>query len=222
MYRATTVAASAALLLLAGTTGATAVSAPCSDAAFSPDVTDRVTPTAGCEIDPAIANDSPTAQFLAGEWFGFTDWLFDAKANADDTAGGLGTIDEGDNQFGLSLTPSTGDELQSGSWEITDPDGNGFGSANFMLVFKDGNASPAPLVSYLVGDVLSGTYETPFFNNDDDVFDDGKDISHVSLWYREDGNQGGDVVIPLPAAGWMLLSALGAMGYLGSRARRAD
>ena len=88
-----TILAASALVLAGG--AANAVSIDCVN--FNPDVTSYVTGTSDCEIDPAIDNDSPDPQFLAGNWFGYGDWQFLAK----DDSPVNGVIDSGS---GLTIT----------------------------------------------------------------------------------------------------------------------
>lgn len=199
------VSALAAGVFLLGLGPAAAAPMPCND--FDPDVTTRVAPSIGCQIDEAFANDSDG--FGAAGWFGETDWVFSAKTNAD--GGGIETIDElgdsGLNDFGFSVT---GDTL-SGEWSFDSAPGP------VMLVFKGGTPmKPAPLVAYLLaGD--SGTYASPFFRLVSDFPDSPTEISHISAWVRE-----GDGVnaIPLPSSAWLMLSAFAVMGIGRWTARR--
>ena len=81
-----------------------------------------------------------------------------------------------------------------------------------MLVFKgpDGQspAEPKGVVAYLLS-ANSGTYDTPFGNGSEDATN-RMDISYVALYAQ----------IPLPAAGWLLLGGLGALGFAARRKRK--
>jgi hypothetical protein len=53
----------------------------------------------------------------------------------------------------------------------------------------------------------------------------GMGLSHASIYYRGDAGTGtgnGLAPIPLPAAGWLLLTALCGLGAAGLRRRRKD
>jgi len=211
MVRSVPVAAVAAALLLSGATSVHAVSSACSG--FSPDVTGFVTGTSACEIDPAIANDAPVAPFLAAEFFGFDDWMFDSKSEADPD--GLDMVNEGTNSLGLSITAKdSGAALElEGNWSL---DAGAIAGKDVMLVFKGGNPLvPNALVAYLVS-ASSGMYQSMFFQNTDPVdLTSPTEISHISVWYRDNGTS----VVPLPAAGWLLLTGIGALGVFARRAR---
>lgn len=213
----------AALLAAGGVAlgGSPAVSAslPCSDASFAPvDVTGFVSPilaapSGGCEIDPAVDNDSPRPDFLAANWFGSDEWKFGAKTN-EDSAGGIEEIDElgsdGLNELDLSIT---GDSI-SGSWSISGATGP------VMLVLKGGAQKlPNALVAYLLAG-SSGSYTSPFFTRESDYPDSPSEISHISVWYQGDPGVNLDEV-PLPAAAPMLIGGLAVLGFLGWRRRAA-
>lgn len=189
-----------AALLVMGLPEAGAVATSCDN--FSPDVTNNVTGTSACQIDQAIDNDSPDAQFLDGDWFGFDDWSQDAKDND------LDGVDEGLNTLDFSVS---GNRLL-GDWMF----GNSLAGLDVMLVFKDGqNANPNGLVSYLVNE-SSGTYLSMFFNEQRE----SQQISHVSVWVRESEDPVPPGQIPLPATAWLMLIGLaGILPGIGRRMR---
>lgn len=186
---------------------AAAVSSACIN--FSPNVTGFVSPSIACEIDPAVDNDSPIGQFLAANWFGFSDWVFDAKTNSDQGANGIETIDQGPNTLNLSITGDT----SGGTWSI-----GGSAPGPVMMVLKGGDKKvPDALVAYLLAGV-SGSYSSPFFTSVDDFPDSPSAISHISLYYRV-GNNVEIPDVPLPAAAPMLIGGLAVLGFMGWRRR---
>ncbi|MBB5520017.1 VPLPA-CTERM sorting domain-containing protein [Amphiplicatus metriothermophilus] len=187
----------AAFLALTAAAPAQAAAVACSDG--SPDVTGRVTPNAGCQFSDTFQNDAPAPTVVNTEaFFGFSDWIFDAKDND------LDGVDEGANTLGLVLTG----DAQSGTWALTGI--SSLAGLDVMLVFKGGTiADPAPLIAYLVADIM-GSYLSPFFGPSGQV----QDISHVSVYYRE-------TVIPLPAAAWLMLAGLAGLGFAGRRRKTA-
>ena len=108
---------------------------------------------------------------------------------------------------GVSLTiVSKGTE---GTWSAT-----GLGAFHdAMLVLKAGNffsAYKVDLVNFAAG--TSYDWDTKGVATNDKG--KPKDLSHASLYVANPKGGGGDVppAVPLPAAGWMLLSAVGAIG----------
>ena len=129
--------------------------------------------------------------------FGIDDWEFLAKDNS------LNGVDEGANPLGLVLT---GGALK-GMWSISASAFDLYDS--LMLVVK--GANPNNYVGYLL-DSVSGTYTTVFFKTNSKGKVSSQDISHVSLY-------GVVAAVPVPAAGLLLLGALGGLAAL--RRRRA-
>lgn len=113
--------------------------------------------------------------------FGMSGWVLAAK---NDGADGDGAI---------SYTDAPANGSQSGSWGISSV--TGFDKV--MVTLKAGNHWGSFLV-----DTLSGTWST------------SKGLSHSSIYYipgTTGGGGGGGGVVPLPAAGWMLLAGLGGL-----------
>jgi hypothetical protein len=157
-------------------------------------VAGKVTGTEGCFLG-SVNNDflnPPPPQVNKDDAFGFDDWVFLGK---DDGPTGAVT-----GVLGLDLT-GTPNVLQSGTWQIVS---NAFSLfEDIMLVFKGGggNIDPDVYVAYLLN-ATSGTYTSPFENaNNGNV----ADISHVTIYGRNPSP------IPVPAAGMLLLTALGGL-----------
>jgi hypothetical protein len=177
-------------------------------------VAGAVTNTDGCQI--GTENNDKTnplpAQVNVDSMFGETTWSFLAK---DNTSGGIfnGT-DEGNATY---LTMSGG-TTGAGNWTILNTLFAGYDK--FMLVFKGGNGNidPDDYVGYLIdptnsGD-MNGTYAySPFIATQQG---NQAGISHVSLY----GIAGSTPpVVPLPAAGWLLLAGLGGLAAATRRKR---
>jgi hypothetical protein len=130
--------------------------------------------------------------------FGINDWVELAKVDMDDGEGGTSGV----------LT--VGDGETSGSWSVS-----GFGDAkNIMLVLKGGPTFSSYLLSTtgLVGPIM-GTWSTAGILAGSGA--SGPGLSHLTIYTN-------DVIdpttpVPLPAAAWMLLAALGGLGLFGRR-----
>jgi hypothetical protein len=148
---------------------------------------------AGCELG-TTNNDSQSdpLQVNLDTMFEYGDWFFAEKVLEDPEQ----VID-----IGLTLT---GDE-QGGMWSIDDVWGS---YSDIMLVFKGGggNVEPSVYVGYLLvnGDT-SGTYTTPFFNDNNG---NPTDISHVSAYVRH---------MPEPSS--IVLVGLSLVGFAAMRRR---
>jgi hypothetical protein len=109
---------------------------------------------------------------------------------------------------GLTITGTQ----QEGTWTIAQSIFDAW--QRVMLVFKGGNDNntfPGSVVGYLIQD-LTGDYESPLLNSRNF---NPRDISHVSLYVSTPSP------IPLPAAGVLLIGALGGLGLLARRRRAA-
>lgn len=171
----------------------------------TPDVTSFVTGTSACQFSDSENNDSNSAVNSEG-FFGFNNWVQDAKDN------NVNGVDEGANTYGLEFTGG----VQSGTWELT-----GLTSLpanlDFMLVFKAGNLNntvPGAIVAYLLTDVM-GTYTSPNIATNGQM--NPRDISHISLYVRENGNVPD---VPLPAAAWLMLAGVAGLSF-SSRKKKA-
>jgi hypothetical protein len=175
------------------------------------DVSAYVTGATACTISddfqdnvnaPLVVNDTPG-------FFNITTWEFLAK---DETGGLSGTYNFSDEIAALGLP------------------GLGLVIDKLMLVFKDG--SDTTLTGYLV-DTASGDWDTPFVFPAFDIKElqekkgvyslkgpDEKNVSHISAYYTTKRAPPPPPPVPLPAAGWALLAALGGLG-LAARRRRA-
>ncbi|MGI9393373.1 MAG: VPLPA-CTERM sorting domain-containing protein [Boseongicola sp.] len=160
-----------------------------------------VTGTSGCELGSTNNDFLNPLQVNADNMFGYNDWVFDAKDN--DVDG----VDEGDDLLDLLLV---GTQL-GGAWSIN-PNAPSL-YEHVMLVFKGGagNTDPDKYVGYLLNET-SGEYASPFINPNNE---NRKNISHVSVYVR--GIQ--VEIIPIPAAGFLLIGGLG--GLMALRRRKS-
>ncbi len=117
-------------------------------------------------------------------------------------------IDENDPSCVDEYTAAGGDgvfdvvfnDSMSGTWSWTADAGNLTPIAPHYMVLKAGNMHA--VYELTDGSIFGGMWDTSDL--------DGKDISHIS-WY----NTG--IVIPLPAAGWLLIGGLGGLMVLRRR-----
>lgn len=117
--------------------------------------------------------------------FGISTWSEIARINAPGTSNGI-----------LSMTYTNG---KSGTWSVS----SWAGIAQAMLVVKGSNG----FIAYLMDlSSTSGTWNTVGLLNNG-----GRqpDISHLTLYTTK-----GTTVVPLPAAGFLLLGALGGLGLM--------
>ena len=160
-------------------------------------LTDKVTGTSGCEVGSTN-----------------NDFINPLQVNEDNMFGG-GWSFFGKDPEGFDFTPNSSGEDQTGEWNITNvlnDLGKTLANTDVMLVFKGGqNSDPTDgdYVGYLL-DQLSGTWDSPFENANNGNL---KNVSHISLYYRDGGNGGGNngdgTKVPEP-------STMLALGLIGS------
>ncbi|MGR3660756.1 MAG: VPLPA-CTERM sorting domain-containing protein [Paracoccaceae bacterium] len=171
----------------------------------------NVTGSVACQIGSAN-NDKFSArleQVNVDKMFGELGWELLAKDNRLN-----GTIDDGADPLNLTfVADKAANTRRSGFWSI---DVNAFTKfTKLMLVFKGSNSDetiPSNYIGYLIsnsGGALSDlAYNTPFFKMDGDRVK-YQNISHATLY--------GISAVPLPAAGFLLIGAFGALGAMRRR-----
>ncbi|MBD2022590.1 PEP-CTERM sorting domain-containing protein [Leptolyngbya sp. FACHB-36] len=140
-------------------------------------IADNVTGTSGCQYSDSANQDSvsPNRPLTVNQegFFGITNWSFGGK---------IGT------NSGYAGTQSG----QSGSWNLASVFQSSW--TDVMLIFKSGNGTT--LVGYELKDgVKAGNWTSPFESS---LFggNNTKDVSHISVYYREGGNS---AAVPEPA-----------------------
>ncbi|MFV8836677.1 PEP-CTERM sorting domain-containing protein [Aquisalimonas sp.] len=179
---------------------------------LDPDISDRVTPSTGCQIlEPIGGNTNDSLSVINdNQFFGFNDWLFDGKWEAPQGGGPLFNDPDDPSAF----IDVDGDEV-GGEWSLALPD---FWDNNseLMFIFKDGAFTN--LVGYLIEtNATGGTYQTPFtfppFEHQGQGVEQ-TDISHISVYYRANG-------VHISEPGVLALFGLGLIGLAWSARRRS-
>ncbi|MEH6477561.1 MAG: VPLPA-CTERM sorting domain-containing protein [Sneathiella sp.] len=182
-----------ATILLGATNSATAATCQFGSSIYSggnPGGADLTTSTACVLYDGD--NDTP-AIVAANEPFGITDWVLADK-----------TDDNSSGDQSIVLSTFTGAGTSDGSWGVSSFNG----ADSVFLTIKAGNGFAAYLLNL---DFTTGLWTT------DNIFpdgseNDGKDISHMSLYYS-----GTISVVPIPAALPLFGAALLGLAFLSRR-----
>jgi hypothetical protein len=108
-------------------------------------------------------------------------------------------------------------DAKSGTWSLSASVWNLYDSV--MLIFKSGNQNSGQfLIGYLADDgALSGAWDSPFVGFNPKGKEQIKDVSHVSYY-----GVNNTTPVPLPAAGWLLIGAMGALGVAARRRRKSS
>jgi hypothetical protein len=128
------------------------------------------------------------------------------------------SIDGNANGFSFS----SDDKNFSGTWSISQAL---LDSWKFLaIVMKDGNQDPIPTLAYLVN-TSSGSWETPWANFKCEGKDEAREcgwedlnsLSNVQLWVSDEKMP----PVPVPAAGFLMIGALGGLAALRRRGKVA-
>ena len=196
-----TLAAAAVLVMAAGggASAATATFSSCIGTGYN--IANKVSGQTNCTLSNNFSQDflNPLTVNTTPGFFNVTTWAFLAKDESATAVGAAGSY---------NFTAAVALALPAG--KILD---------QLMLVFKSGQGTT--LVGYLVG-TTSGTWATPFteppFSFPGNTL--SKDVSHISAYYTTK-MAAVLVPIPVPAAGLLLLGALGGLAVLRRRRRAA-
>lgn len=145
---------------------------------------------------------------FGGPLFGSTNWELDTRINVlEDKSTDPSTFSfETPNPSGV-LSAILGSDALSGSWSVT----SWAGIEKAILVLKGGNGFAAYLLDLTAG--MSGRWSTQALTVGQN--DNQPALSHVSLYTTP-------APIPVPAAGLLLITALGGLGFAARRRRKAS
>ena len=187
----------ASLLVTAGWAGAASAAIYSSCVGIGYDLNVHVPDAVGCEISSENQDNvnPPLVVNLDGGFFDTDTWEFEGKLDSSGTLAG-----------------PEAEQGQDGSYDLTSYFEGLVGDV--LLVFKDGRGTT--LVGYLLSTAdLAGTWTTPFtcppFEGNNGCNGFPKDVSHISVYSNV------VAAIPLPAAGLLLLGALGGLGLVRRR-----
>jgi hypothetical protein len=179
------------------TAGVVALSAPAQAFVIGcpSNIADHVSSTSACQYSSNQNNDSVASNrpLTVNEeaFFGFTDWKFSSK-------------------------PSTSSSGQLGDWNISSLIQNTWSDA--MLIFKSG--ANTTLVGYkLTPGVTFGTWNSPFEKSLFTSLRNTRDVSHISVYYREGAVTPPTAAVPEPTT--MAGLALAGAGFAAMRRRQA-
>lgn len=150
----------------------------------------------GNDSDKTVGNGVTNVNTVNGGLFGFTNWTLNSRYEDTGTYSTVG------------LLTGTGAAKKSGTWSVSS--WKGIGAA--MLVVKGGNGFASYLLDLTAG--LSGGWSmAAVLNNGGKI----PDMSHISLYTVP----GAPAAVPVPAAGLLLVGALGGLAAVRSRKRKA-